>query len=94
MKKILLLAALFSSACDPEGQQQRFDDKRAEEKRQIWEGPCADETKLLATTTGSPDTFKCWNRAHRIEVQTATLAGEEIATAVTCRCVRAVDGGR
>lgn len=61
--------------------------------RQIqWDEPCHDQAILLATTTGSPDSFECSNRLHRMRVQVATNPSkEEAAALVFCECDR--DGG-
>lgn len=59
-------------------------------EREAWEEPCHDEVKLLATTAGSPDVFKCPNKNHRLEVQVATQpSNEEVGAIALCRCLRA-----
>jgi hypothetical protein len=51
--------------------------------------PCRDESRLLATTTGSPSAFACPNRLHRMRVEVSrAVAGEEIGALVFCECKR------
>lgn len=64
------------------------DQEEAYRKRE-WEGPCKDESTLLATTAGSPNRFECSNKLHRMHVQVATTSSnEEAAALVFCECVR------
>ena len=57
--------------------------------REIYEGPCHDESSLLATTGGSPSHCKCPNKLHRMHVQVATHpSNEEAAALVFCQCER------
>lgn len=85
---ILFCAFAFSlSACeDP----QRAADARAKQLRdRAWEEPCHDASRLLATTSGSPDDFECPNKHHRMRVTVATKAtNEEAAALVFCECER------
>ena len=63
--------------------------KRWEQEQ--WYGPCHDESSLLATTAGSPNSFKCPNKDHRMRVQVATHpSNEEAAALVFCECARPV----
>jgi hypothetical protein len=74
-----------------EAEQAREQREQANERKAaaIWNGPCADESVLLATTAGSPSGFRCPNRLHRMEVQVATTPSkEEAAALVFCRCER------
>lgn len=91
MKRLLLLV-LFG-ACEP-GACESSEQGIARREQAAWVAPCKDYATLVATTGGSPSNSTCSNRNHRIEVQTATLAGEEIGAPVTCRCVRASEGSR
>lgn len=60
-----------------------------ERDRQLLEGPCRDESTLLATTSGSPSYFSCPNRLHEMQVQVATHpSSEEAAALVFCKCRR------
>lgn len=55
---------------------------------------CADESTLLASTTGSPDRMRCSNARHRIEYQVVSAGSEEVGSLVVCRCAGAQpDGG-
>ncbi len=82
-RAIVFLMAL--GACDPNKEYR-------EERQRAWEGPCADVSSLLATTSGSPNEFKCPNRLHHMRVQVATSpSNEEAAALVFCECER--DGG-
>ena len=57
--------------------------------RELYEGPCHDESSLLATTSGSPNSVTCPNRLHRMHVQVATHpSNEEAAALVFCQCER------
>lgn len=58
---------------------------------QLRSGPCSDEAHLLATTFGVGDQFACPNIRHRMQVQPATVGGEEIGALVLCKCVRGGD---
>lgn len=49
--------------------------------------PCASESTLVATTSGSPSSATCPNRYHKMRVEPVTRAGEEIAALVFCECV-------
>jgi hypothetical protein len=93
---MLLMVALMTAGCEERERAQRalFAKERAEELEAERNAPCRDSARLIATTTGSPDDMVCPNKLHRIEVQPATLAGEEIGATVTCRCVDSPkDGG-
>jgi hypothetical protein len=58
-------------------------------EREIWEGPCHDESRLLATTAGSPDAMRCSNNLHVMQVHVTSLATkEEAAALVFCKCQR------
>lgn len=67
----------------------------SEKAHELWEGPCKDESVLVATTTGSPNSFQCWNKHHRMRVEVATKStNEEAAAIVFCECDRGpTDGG-
>lgn len=81
------LALVFLAGCEEsETPQQKHD-------RLAWTAACSDESTLLASTSGSPNSFRCPNQRHRMRVQTATAAGEEIGALVFCECERG-DGGR
>ncbi len=73
-----LATAILASGCDTPAARKVEEGKRA----------CVDTATLLATTAGSPNVFSCWHEDHRMEVSVATLAGEEIGSTVTCRCIR------
>ena len=67
----------------------REKDKLEAEKQaeRDWNGPCRDQSTLLATTAGSPSTFICSNKQHRMQVQIATHpSNEEAAALVFCKC--------
>lgn len=70
---------------------ERAQERQAEEDRRLeWEGPCHDESWLLATTAGSPDRARCTNKLHRMHVEVATHpSNEEAAAIVFCECQRA-----
>lgn len=53
-----------------------------------WFEDCRDESRLVATTAGSPNGFECPNREHRMRVELKTMSGEEIAALVVCECER------
>lgn len=76
-------SALLAIGCeDPNGEVAVA--RRAAQK---WNAPCADESVLLATTSGSPSTHKCSNKLHRMHVQVATHpSNEEAAALVFCEC--------
>lgn len=62
-------------------------DKRYErQKREAWEGPCADSSTLVATSTGSPNAETCSNKRHKMRVQVTTISGNEIGALVFCEC--------
>ena len=62
--------------------------RREEKQAELdWNGPCRDQSTLLATTAGSPSTFICSNKQHRMQVQIATHpSNEEAAALVFCKC--------
>ena len=63
--------------------------QRRDEIKERREGPCKDESMLLATTSGSPSYFACPNRLHEMQVQVATHpSNEEAAALVFCKCRR------
>jgi hypothetical protein len=69
-------------------QQESTADAFARERREAWVEPCRDQSTLLATTAGSPSSFECPNRQHRMRVQVATTpTNEEAAALVVCECV-------
>lgn len=89
----LLLIGLFSlAACDLGDDAQR---DIAAAKRLAYEGPCSDTSWLLATTTGSPSTATCPNKAQHMRVQIASApSNEEFGAVVFCECQRdGIDGG-
>lgn len=56
---------------------------------ELREGPCSDQSTLLATTSGSPSYFTCPNRLHEMQVQVATTpSNAEAAALVFCKCRR------
>jgi hypothetical protein len=59
-----------------------------ERQARQWTEPCADESALVATTAGSPNSFTCSNRNHRMRLEVKTQSGEEIAALVVCECAR------
>lgn len=76
------LLALMVAGCDNGEDAQKH-------QRGVWEGPCHDESWLLATTSGSPSSAKCPNKNHRMRVQVASMASQEEAAAlVFCECQR------
>lgn len=60
-------------------------------RQKKWTEPCHDESTLVATTSGSPNSTECLNRNHRMHVEPVTRSGEEIGALVFCKCER--DGG-
>jgi hypothetical protein len=56
------------------------------QKLEAWNGPCADSSTLVATTTGSPSNHECTNKQHKMRVQVTTLAGEKVGALVLCEC--------
>lgn len=63
--------------------------QRREQDVLLLEGPCRDESSLLATTSGSPSYFSCPNKLHEMQVQVATHpSSEEAAALVFCKCRR------
>ena len=60
----------------------------AQRRETEWSGPCHDESRLVATTAGSPNGFECPNAKHRMRVEVKTQSGEEIAALVVCECIR------
>jgi len=87
MKAFLMLVLLVG--CAPGGACEDGDSKYKREKREAWEGACADKSWLLATTAGSPDMAECPNKHHRMRVQVATTPShEEIGAVVFCECQR------
>lgn len=93
-KRRVLWAAMFLAwpalvvACEDEDPVKR-------REREEWDGPCRDETWLLATTAGSPSSMKCTNnKLHRMSVEVATHpSNEEAAAVVFCKCEREQDAG-
>lgn len=59
------------------------------QRERDWNEPCHDVSTLVATTTGSPDSFECPNKLHRMRVAASTKSGEEVGAVVFCECVRA-----
>lgn len=89
----LFIACVWCIACDdPLGEERnkaRFAAEREVTEQKAWNGLCHDESVLLATTAGSPDSFRCSNKNHRMRVQVASVASnEEAAALVFCECVR------
>lgn len=65
------------------------DAKQERGRRELREGPCSDQSTLLATTSGSPSSFTCPNKLHEMQVQVATHpSSEEAAALVFCKCGR------
>lgn len=99
MKRELVAVTIFvfCYGCDHDAEQRKIDARNRERERLEREGPCFDESTLLATTTGSPSSYKCPNRKHRMHVQVATHpSNEEAAALVFCECERTPapkDGG-
>jgi len=64
--------------------------QRVEEDQRVHEatyGTCHDQSWLLATTAGSPDSARCPNVHQRMRVQVATTAShEEVGALVFCEC--------
>lgn len=57
------------------------------QKDATWNGPCADTSTLLATTTGSPSMAVFTNKKQKMRVQIANVASpEEAAAVVFCEC--------
>lgn len=95
--RAFVLALVCLLGCDE--MSGKADQQRAEEARiKQWEGPCADKSWLLATTTGSPSIATCPNKRHHMRVQVATTASnEEVGALVFCECERdenTVDAGK
>jgi hypothetical protein len=84
MKQAILCAGLVLLSCE---NQEAYEKRRAAEK---WNEECLDESTMVATTAGSPNSASCTNRLHRMKVQSVTLAGEEIGALVFCECQREV----
>jgi len=89
--RLFVLFLLSLAACDEGG---AFETSAAQNRRlkreadERWNGPCADESTLVATTAGSPNSFTCWNKHHRMRVDPVTKASnEEIGALVFCQCV-------
>jgi hypothetical protein len=86
--------ALFVNACEKYETQARYEQERrtkeyAEEELKTWIGECHDQSWLLATTFGSPDSAKCPNRKHKMKVQLASAPShEEFGAVVFCECER------
>lgn len=81
------------AACNSEGTVLEGDEHMSRRiSNEKWNAPCVDESTLIATTTGSPNNFKCWNKHHRMHVQvTTTSSHEEIGALVFCECERETD---
>lgn len=81
---VVPIALMLSAGCQP---------SQKELWQAAWTAPCQDESVLLATTAGSPSSFKCSNRGHRMRVEIASApANEEFGALVFCECVRPGDG--
>lgn len=84
---VLSLFALFIFAIIKNDERQERERKAAEVEQ--YEGPCKDESSLLATTSGSPSALTCTNKLHEMQVQVATHpSSEEAAALVFCKCRR------
>jgi len=69
--------------------QETQEQARGRLRLEAWSEPCHDESALLATTAGSPSSFECPNRLHKMRVQVATApTNEEAAALVFCECQR------
>jgi hypothetical protein len=85
---LAVLLAAMSWGCDD-----AFPDFAKAEKAQ-WDGPCADEAVLLATTADSPSKFRCWNKHHRMRVDDVTKSTtEHPAALIFCECMHDDDAG-
>lgn len=83
------LVALFLLGCE----QETYEQIQRRQTIEAWNAACADESYLLATTSGSPSGHRCPNKRHRMRVQVATHpSNEEAAALVFCECRRG-DGG-
>lgn len=81
---IFLTIVTFACHTNEETLEQQAARRQRQEK---WTEPCRDQSALLATTAGSPDTFECPNRLHKMKVQVATAPShEEAAALVFCEC--------
>jgi hypothetical protein len=89
-----LVALLAVVACD-ETSAARFERTgKTDREWAQWNGPCSDESYLLATTSGSPNSHKCTNHLHRMRVQIASAPShEEFGAVVFCECRLDADGG-
>lgn len=84
----LFVLCLFSAGCWESPRTAQLQEESQEEARE-WNAPCRDESVLLATTAGSPNSFTCPNRLHKMRVQVATApSNEEAAAIVFCECQR------
>jgi hypothetical protein len=87
--KNLFVSVFILIACESHDESHESKQKRYE--REQWEKPCSDEAVLLATTSGSPNSFRCSNQRHRMRVQVATASSnEEAAALIFCECVREI----
>lgn len=83
---MLIVGSFASVSCDngpsPAAREQLRKDKE-------WNEPCASESVLVATTTGSPNSFKCTNKHHVMRVQvTTTKTNEEVGAIIFCECAK------
>ena len=90
MSRVIVLILLMTMGCDRPDAFESSEHQIARQKHEQWEGPCADKSWLLATTSGSPSEATCPNKGHRMRVQVATTPSqEEIGALVFCECVHA-----
>lgn len=55
-------------------------------EREQHEGSCHEEVTLLATMSGSPNTYRCPNIRHTMKVKPQMVSGTEIGALVICEC--------
>ena len=87
MRLILAALLLFTIGCESYHHKQlRWIREKAEIAEAKLQGPCEQKVILVATTVGSPSRGWCDDPRHQLQVQVATLSGEEIGVTVACRC--------
>lgn len=63
-----------------------------DEEKRAWESPCRETSVIISTAAGTPSSFTCVNRNHRMRVQLATSAESDAGVSgdtsalVVCEC--------
>jgi outer membrane biosynthesis protein TonB len=84
MRTAGLVLLLLLTACGVEDDAAR---QREVQRQKEWNEPCHDQSVLLATTAGSPNSLECPNKLHKMHVQVQTTkSNEEAAALVFCEC--------